>query len=486
LCLENLRQFGVQGGRAGGLVPLVDIGINVNARSNVPRILLRSAAAGVGHVVLTGTSVKGSEQAAAVARDMSGKHAGVSVFFTAGVHPHDSGSNTCDARNCDRLRALHSNPLCVAVGEAGLDYDRMKAPPEVQLRWFDAQVGMAAAAGKPLFVHERDLDARKGSLIGSHEDLCRVLDAHTGRTGRTAAGKVADKVADKVAGTRGEGGCGAEEGGTEPELVPEGGKLLLRPEQVCIHCFTGTEEHLRDYVASGYMIGLTGFVGMGKRGAALRQALGRGALPLDRLMLETDSPYMRPDGVAGGVARGIGMRGGRDNEPCCLPAVVRAVAAAMGLPEREVALAATRNTAVFFGIECGGVGAAGSGSADVTAAAAGAAVAAGAAPPPPPPAFSSNPLALAPGAGTAAQEQQEWPVLGSPPAARPAARAVAAKPKPGAAVRVGECVRVAALALGSQSAAKPSCPMMSIPAVVYAGAAAPPNQVPSYRSDFPR
>jgi len=69
----------------------------------------------------------------------------------------------------------------------------------------------------------------------------------------------------------------------------------LDPRRVCVHCFTGTEDQLRELVARGFMVGITGFVCMRRRGAILRAALARGALPLAQLMVETDAPYTRGD-----------------------------------------------------------------------------------------------------------------------------------------------------------------------------------------------
>ena len=93
------------------------------------------------------------------------------------------------------------------------------------------------------------------------------------------------------------------------------------------------------------MIGLTGFVGMVQRGAAVRDALRAGELPLHQLMLETDSPFMRPDAsYLPDVRR---LRQGQC-EPCCLPAVCNAVAECFTLPADEVARATTANAERFF------------------------------------------------------------------------------------------------------------------------------------------
>ena len=120
---------------------------------------------------------------------------GVRLFCTAGVHPHDA--RTCDGCTLEALRALARNSECVAIGECGLDYDRMFSRREVQLEWFERQARLAAELDMPLFVHERDLEADKGAPLGSAADLIRIL-----------------------------------------------GSAGVRPERVCVHCFTGCHEVL--------------------------------------------------------------------------------------------------------------------------------------------------------------------------------------------------------------------------------------------------
>merc|ERR1712094_53652 len=106
----------------------------------------------------------------------------------------------------------------------------------------------AARLDLPLFLHVRDRADDKGGPLGSHEDLLAVLD-----------------------------------------------RVNVKPESVCVHCFTGNRTELEVYVKRGYYIGLTGFVAMQHRGLHLREALKAGSLPLKQLMLETDSPFMKPD-----------------------------------------------------------------------------------------------------------------------------------------------------------------------------------------------
>eukprot|EP00929_Paragymnodinium_shiwhaense_P068349 TRINITY_DN3434_c1_g1_i2.p1 TRINITY_DN3434_c1_g1~~TRINITY_DN3434_c1_g1_i2.p1 ORF type:complete len:490 (-),score=89.59 TRINITY_DN3434_c1_g1_i2:455-1924(-) len=227
LRLRTLKQMAPTG------ATLVDIGANLGkcSRPDLAEQLLRAAAAGVSHIMLTGCSVKGSQDAKRLCEQWTGEaglqlaleivgvaarreieEAGVEklpeLYFTAGVHPHDAKS--CNEQTLATLTALAGHPRCVAIGECGLDYDRMFSARDVQLEWCRKQVELAAQLKKPLFLHERDRDASKGAALGSAEDLLRILD-----------------------------GSG----------VPA--------KHVCVHCFTGQKGTLDDYVRRGYFVGLT-------------------------------------------------------------------------------------------------------------------------------------------------------------------------------------------------------------------------------------
>ncbi|CAK0828818.1 unnamed protein product [Prorocentrum cordatum] len=315
LRLAALAAWAVQG--AG----LVDIGANMSKckPQDLAEQLARAAAAGVGRMILTGCSVKGSRTAQQLCESWSGaagcqralSHlgaaavrevgaAGIKEFpvltFTAGVHPHDA--STCDAGTLPALRGMAAHEQCVAIGECGLDYDRMFSPRDVQLEWCRRQVELAVELGMPLFMHERDRDASKGPRLGSARDLLGILD-----------------------------------------------DIGVDPARVCVHCYTGPSEELQVYVSRGFFIGLTGFVGMTRRGEHVRDYLKKGHIPLQQLMIETDCPFMMPDRDY--LPDEIGLQGKR-MEPCALPAVCRAAAECLGVPEAEVARATSSNSARFF------------------------------------------------------------------------------------------------------------------------------------------
>jgi TatD DNase family protein len=210
---------------------LVDIGANLTHDSfdhDRREALARAAAAGVARIVVTGTSVTSSVQASALAEE----HANV-LFATAGVHPHHASE--FDAHTAAALRALVGNTACVAVGECGLDFFRDYSPRDAQREAFAAQLELAAACGKPVFLHQRD----------AHEELVAML--------KPARSALAGGVA---------------------------------------HCFTGGPAELEAYLDLDLYIGVTGWVCDERRGADLRAAVPR--VPLERLLVETDAPYLLP------------------------------------------------------------------------------------------------------------------------------------------------------------------------------------------------
>ncbi|HJR70888.1 MAG TPA: TatD family hydrolase [Gammaproteobacteria bacterium] len=210
---------------------LVDIGANLTHDSfddDRRETLARAAAAGVARIVVTGTSVTSSVQASALAEE----HAKV-LFATAGVHPHHASE--FDAHTAAALRALVGNTACVAVGECGFDFFRDYSPRDAQREAFAAQLELAAACGKPVFLHQRD----------AHEEFVAML--------KPARAALAGGVA---------------------------------------HCFTGGPAELEAYLDLDLYIGVTGWVCDERRGADLRAAVPR--IPLERLLVETDAPYLLP------------------------------------------------------------------------------------------------------------------------------------------------------------------------------------------------
>jgi TatD DNase family protein len=204
------------------------------------------------------------------------------LYATAGVHPHHADHFTVETASA--LASLLEHEEVVAVGECGLDYFRNFSTPENQRQAFQVQLDLAAQTGLPVFLHQRD----------AHDDFISLLKPYL------------DRISHAVA-----------------------------------HCFTGNREMLRTYVDLGLYIGITGWICDERRGAHLQEIIG--IVPEDRLMIETDAPYLLP--------RTLSPRPkSRRNEPKYLPEVLRQVAVSRGQPECAVARSTTANAERFFGI----------------------------------------------------------------------------------------------------------------------------------------
>ncbi|HEX7639607.1 MAG TPA: TatD family hydrolase, partial [Burkholderiaceae bacterium] len=249
---------------------LIDIGVNFHSsqfRGLDAELMRRASAAGVVAVLATGTSLQASRTELALAR----RHA--DVWSTAGVHPHSA--KEWDEAGAAAFEPLWADPRVVAVGECGLDYNRMFSPRDAQRRAFQAQAEAAVRHAKPLFLHCRD----------AFDDFRAML--------RDAAAAGAHGV---------------------------------------VHCFTDGPREAEAFLELGFDLGITGWVTDVARGGALRDALR--VIPLDRLHLETDAPYLRPRNA--GKTRPY-------NEPALLPFVARAVAELKGVPPEALAARATAN-----------------------------------------------------------------------------------------------------------------------------------------------
>ncbi len=253
---------------------LVDIGANLTHASFQPDlgdVVLRAREAGVGTLIVTGTSVEESRHAIEIAEAHR-------LYATVGVHPHHA--RDCDASTIDSLRTLASHPRVVAVGECGLDFNRNYSPHPDQEKWFVAQLELGLELKKPLFLHSRDAHPRFSQIISS-----------------------------------------------------------LRPEKAVAHCFTGEREELHAYLELGLYIGITGWICDERRGAHLVELVRD--IPRDRLLLETDSPYLTPRDLKP-------QPKARRNEPAFLPHILKTGARPLGRPAEEIAAETTRNAETLF------------------------------------------------------------------------------------------------------------------------------------------
>ncbi len=253
---------------------MIDIGANLAHESfhaDLPAVLARAHDAGLTAIIVTGSSLDSTRAAIDMARSTSTRPR---LHATAGLHPHHASEWTGEVDA--RYRALASVPEVVAVGECGLDYFRDLSPRAAQHEAFAAQLAIAADLGKPLFLHQRE----------AHADFLAMLREQRGRLG-----------------------------------------------DCVIHCFTDTAKAMDDYLALDCHIGITGWICDERRGAHLLDAVKR--VPADRLLVETDAPYLLPRTMAPKPKD-------RRNEPAFLPWVLRTIAAARG---EDVVTLATQTTA---------------------------------------------------------------------------------------------------------------------------------------------
>jgi TatD DNase family protein len=257
--------------------PLVDIGVNLSHASfAADRDAVIDRALRASVATLIITGT--SEPQSRAALSLARTRPSV-LYATAGVHPHHA--KECNERTLPALRSLAAAPEVVAIGECGLDYNRNFSPRPVQEKWFAAQLELAADLGLPAFLHERD----------AHDRFLAILREQRARL----AGAV-------------------------------------------VHCFTGKAAELDAYLDLGLSIGITGWICDERRGKHLGELVRR--IPADRLMIETDAPFLAPRDITPRLSR---------NEPCYLPHVLRAVAKAAGRSEDTIARETTDAAYRFFG-----------------------------------------------------------------------------------------------------------------------------------------
>jgi len=257
---------------------LIDIGANLGHESFDHDLdAVLARAAAAGVAQMV---VTGASRAGSVrALELARAHPG-RLFATAGVHPHHAVEYTDEADA--EMRALLAQPEVVAVGECGLDYHRDFSPRPAQRHAFERQLQVAADTGLPLFLHQRD----------AHADFMAIMKGFEGRIG--------------------------------PAVV---------------HCFTGTREECFDALDAGYFIGITGWLCDERRGQHLRGFVKD--IPADRLMVETDAPYLLPRTVRP-------MPSHRRNEPMYLRHIVAALARDRGESFEVTANATTAAARAFF------------------------------------------------------------------------------------------------------------------------------------------
>jgi TatD DNase family protein len=270
---------------------VIDIGVNLMHRSfNADRegVVKNAAAAGVSPLIITGTGEGSSREAADYAAKYPGK-----LYSTAGVHPHEAKNWGRSAP--DTLREIAGRDCVAAIGECGLDYNRDFSPRDAQRRCFEAQIDLAEELALPLFLHERDAFRDFSAILGSRGN---------------SPGK--------------------------PGMV--------------VHCFTGTGEALEKYLDLGCYIGITGWICDERRGNHLGDLVKK--IPPDRLLIETDAPFLIPRDLGSRREQAGGAGGGKSgrNEPKYLPHIAAVIARRLDKDPEQVAAETYANSLRFFGI----------------------------------------------------------------------------------------------------------------------------------------
>ena len=201
------------------------------------------------------------------------------TWGTAGIHPHSA--DQADEEDFRIIRQIiQTNPRIVAVGECGLYWARMYPTRANQIACLERHIALAEELDMPLFLHERDASDTFLDIFRSHPDICR---------------------------------------------------------KSVVHCFTGDRETVEKYLEMGFCIGVTGWICDDRRAGPLRKAAP--SIPADRILLETDAPYLIPRGI-----KGLG----RVNVPGNIIYVADALASYMGIDREILVRAARANTLRLF------------------------------------------------------------------------------------------------------------------------------------------
>jgi TatD DNase family protein len=204
------------------------------------------------------------------------------LFATVGVHPHRASQYDDDTDTL--LRKLSSHDKVVAIGETGLDYFRDFSPRDAQRSSFEQQIQIAIDTKLPFFLHQRD----------AHDDFFAILKQYR------------DQLSNVV-----------------------------------VHCFTGSRDELFEYLEMDCYIGITGWICDERRGIHMKDYMTD--IPADRLMIETDAPYLKPRNLRPKVKS-------HRNEPRLLPWILGTLAACRNEHPQALAESTTRNATRFFNL----------------------------------------------------------------------------------------------------------------------------------------
>ena len=256
----------------------IDIACNFTHESfknNLDAVIANAENVGVEKFVLLSASLKDLDPIQIIKSKSPEKY-----FICSGIHPHhaDEIKDINQNKLLEKLRSTRPN----AIGETGLDYFRNISPPNIQRDAFKIQIDIAKELELPLYLHQRD----------AHDDFIKIIKENINNF---------------------------------PKFV--------------VHCFTGSQSQLDQYLELGAYIGLTGWICDARRNIELRESIKN--IPIERMMIETDCPYLIPKNIIDKPKNNI-------NEPKYLPHIAQEICDLIGIKIEELKAATSKNAYAFF------------------------------------------------------------------------------------------------------------------------------------------
>ena len=275
---------------------------------NPEKIIEDAALNGVTGFIIVGTSLTTSKKTLEVASELKNKFQELDIGCSVGLHPHDAKDSLDGFVNLLELAKNEYPELLVAIGECGLDYYYNLSPKEVQKSVFKSQIELAKQFGLTLVVHTRD----------AWEDTFEILDQCISDSGPHDSSLNGSSL-------NGSSLNGSSLNGSS-----------LNGFSVVIHCFTGGPTELEECIRRNFVVSFSGIVTF-KKSIELQQAAQ--ACPLDKLLIETDSPFLAPEPYRG-----------KPNQPKNVTEVAKKIAVLKNITTDEIASSTYETTVATFKI----------------------------------------------------------------------------------------------------------------------------------------
>lgn len=280
---------------------VIDAGANLTNRKyarDLELVIKRATESGVRKIMVPGNSVRSSKEALRLSRIYPDI-----IYSTAGIHPHDSKSVIDVTDSWNEFEEIARSPECVAIGPCGLDVRTEITNYDIQKQVFEKQILLACSIKKPIFIQERSAQSDILEILGKYSNLPSVI----------------------------------------------------------IRGFSGTSEEAIKYINNNCFISLNGFLCKDKSDIGIRKLLEDCTIPLQKLIVESDAPFMFPNTRASKLPQYVKSALSersliylnryctfQRNEPCCLPSIVEMIAAFMKKRPQEIALATAFNSLKLF------------------------------------------------------------------------------------------------------------------------------------------